>query len=225
MNSPAATPRKFVFETVFEPDGRVTAPVRPQRQFSAEEVEAIRAMSFAEGQRSTLAKAQDAQTEALRQVADAAQAALATLAAVAHDHRVGAAKLALAAAGKIADAALKDFPQAPIAAAIEALAREVDAVPRLVARVAPDRVEAVQAALSVTAAACGYPGQIVARADARMNAAAFVLDWGDGSAAFDPAQAAARVAQALDTALAAEGLHAEPLLPITPTPNARPDHG
>ena len=48
---------------------------------------------------------------------------------------------------------------------------------------------------------------------AALPMAAFVLDWGDGRAAFDPEQAAARVAEALSTALAAEGLHAEPLIP------------
>jgi len=43
--------------------------------------------------------------------------------------------------------------------------------------------------------------------------AAFTLDFGDGAAAFDPEQASARVAAALDAALAADGLHAEPLTP------------
>ena len=54
--------------------------------------------------------------------------------------------------------------------------------------------------------------------------AAFTLDWGEGRAAFDPEAAAARVAAALDEALAAEGLHAEPLLP-TPDHNFEADHG
>ena len=37
----------------------------------------------------------------------------------------------------------------------------------------------------------------------------------DGRAAFDPTDAAARIGEALATALAAEGLHAEPLLPAS----------
>ena len=53
--------------------------------------------------------------------------------------------------------------------------------------------------------------------DPAMAAAAFVFDWGDGRAAFDPAAAAERVAEALNAALAAEGLHAEsPMLPFPP---------
>ena len=48
----------------------------------------------------------------------------------------------------------------------------------------------------------------------------FAFDWGEGRAAFDPEVSAARVAEALDAALAAEGLHAEPLLP-----HDEADHG
>ena len=94
-----------------------------------------------------------------------------------------------------------------------ALAREVEAQPKLTVRVAAHLVERTQAALETTAHAIGFPGQILARADAHLPAAAFVLDWGDGRAAFDPTDAAARVTQALEAAIAAEGLHAEPLLP------------
>jgi flagellar assembly protein FliH len=201
---------KFTFDTVFEPDGRVTAPARPQKTFSIEELEAARAEAYAKGEQSALAIAQHGQALAVRELADAARTALDALASVAHDHRAGSAKLALAAARKIADAALERFPEAPLDAALQALLREVEAAPKLILRCAPDRLEAMQAALNQAAASSGYPGQIVARDDPALPRAAFVLDWGDGSAAFDPEQAAARVAQALDTALAAEGLHAEP---------------
>jgi flagellar assembly protein FliH len=201
---------KFSFDTVFEDDGRVTAPIRVQKSFTAEEVAAIRAQCFVEGEQSAVSIAQQAQAAALSDIADNARMALGTLAAVAHEHRVGAAKLAVGAARKIADAALERFPEAPLEAAVEALAREIEAVPKLVLRCAPERLEAMQEALTRAAEAAGYPGQILARAEA-LTPAAFVLDWGDGSAAFDPEQSAARVAQALDTALAADGLHAEHL--------------
>jgi flagellar assembly protein FliH len=212
---------KFSFDTVFEDDGRVVAPARPKKTFSVEEVEAIRAEAYAQGEQSAVAIAQQGQALALSDLADAARSALGALAATAHAHRAGSAQLAMAAARKIADAALDRFGQAPLDAALQALSREIEAVPRLVLRAAPDRLEAMRTALVEAAASAGYPGQIVARADPALPLAAFVLDWGDGSAAFDPQQAAARVAQALDTALAAEGLHAEPLnAPMNPYPEA-----
>lgn len=209
-----SAPRKFDFDTVFDDAGGIAyAAPRPKRLFPAEEVEAIRAAAYAEGERAALAGMAALQAQALSQIAQAAQAALPGLAAVAHEHRVGSAELALACARAIADAALDRFPQAPAQAAIETLAREIEAAPRLVVMAAPEMVEALQAALSDTAQAIGYGGQIVVRPAPGYVGAQFTLDFGDGSAAFDPAAAAARVAQALEAALAAEGLHAEPLIP------------
>lgn len=218
MNETAV--RKFAFDTVFEDNGRVLAPARPKKAFTPEEVEQVRRDAFAEGERSATALAQQAQAMALQQIAAAAQGALGGLAMVAHEHRAGSARLALAAARKIADAALARFPEAPVAAALDALAREVEAVPRLVARCAEGQVEGVRQALETAAHDAGYPGQIVVRADPALPTAAFVLDWGDGSAAFDPNAAADRVTQALEEALAAEGFHAESLN----SPNEA-DHG
>jgi flagellar assembly protein FliH len=203
--------QKFTFDTVFEDNGRVITPVRPKKAFTPEEVEAIRKEALAEGEHSAMAIAQGAQAMALQQIAAAAHSALGGLAMVAHEHRAGSARLAMAAARKIADAALDRFPEAPVAAALDALAREIEAVPRLVARCAPAQEDGVRAALEQAAHNAGYPGQIVVRADPALPMAAFVLDWGDGSAAFDPIGASARVAQALEEALAAEGFHAESL--------------
>ena len=165
--------QKYAFDTVFDGDGDIaSAPVRPKRLFTAEETESIRVRAFIDGERSAVARAEEIAAAALAEIATAAKGALSVLAAVAHEHRTGSADLALAAARKIAGAALDQ-----------------------------------------TAQAVGFPGQIVVKADPALPRAAFVLDWGDGRASYDPVEAAARVASALETALAAEGLHGEPLLP------------
>jgi len=44
-----------------------------------------------------------------------------------------------------------------------------------------------------------------------MARAAFVFDWGDGRAVYDPEAAIARITDALNAALAAEGLHGDPI--------------
>jgi flagellar assembly protein FliH len=210
--------KKFDFGAVFDAAGDIAyAPPVQKRSFSPAEVEQIRAASFAEGERSATALAEAAKAAALAEIAAAARAALGALAKAAHGHRVGASELALATARVIAGAALDRFPEAPAAAALLALAREVEATPRLIARAAPDLVEPIQIALDETAQACGFPGQIIVKADPALPRAAFVLDWGDGRASFDPVEAEARAAEAIKTALIADGLHAEPLLaPSTP---------
>ena len=215
------TPTRFGFDTVFDDAGSVAyQPTLRKRAWTSEEVEQIRGAAFAEGERSAIAQAESQAADALADIAAAARSAMTALAGVAHEHRIGSANLALAAARSIADAALERFPDAPVAAALESLAREVEAQPRLTVRVAAGLEGRVQAALDQTAEAIGFTGQITARADPALPPAAFVLDWGDGKAAFDPQAAAERVAAALDAALAAEGLHAEPLIPASEA-----DHG
>ena len=206
---------RFNFDTVFgEGGGIVSAPVPVKRVYMPDEVEKIRRDAYAEGERSAMVRTEQAQAAALEDIAVSARAALGALAQVAHEHRSASAELALAAARAIASAALEMFPEAPVAAALESLAREVEAVPRLTVRASPDLVTRTQQALDRTAEACGLTGQIVARADPSLPPAAFVLDWGDGKASYDPVEASERVAAALRNALAADGLHAEPLLPF-----------
>jgi len=218
MTQPLA---RFSFDTVFDGEGVVIASApRPKRNFTAEEVEAIRAQAHAEGERSVTALAEAQAAQALETISAAVAMALSTLAHAAHEHRAGSAELALAAARKIADAALERYPTAPAEAALEALAREIEAAPKLVVRASPELVERMQAALDAVAEACGYAGQVIVKGEPGGPAAAFLFDWGEGRAAFDPDKAADRVAAALKTALAAEGLHAEPLTPVQDA-----DHG
>lgn len=208
------TLRKFDFDTVFDDAGSVAqASARPRRIYPLEEVEAIRAQAYAEGERAALSHVAAEQARALSQIAQACQAALPRLAEVAHAHRMGSADLALACGQAIADAALNTFPRAPLRAALDALAREIESAPRLLVTVSPTLAEGLEPLLAESAQAIGFTGQIQVRPDPAMASAAFALDFGDGAARFDPAAAAQRVAQALEAALASEGLHAEPLIP------------
>ncbi len=207
----SSVPRKFTFDTVFDGE-RVIAPPKLKRAFTPEEMEAARAEAFAEGQRSVVAQAETQAAQALREVASAMRTAFGHLAEAAHAHRTDSARLALACARKIADAALDQFPEQPALAALEALSRELDAQPRLLVRASPTNVERLTHALSAAAESMGFAGLVVVKADPGLAPAAFSFDWGEGRAAFDPVAAAARVEAALETALAAEGLHAEPVV-------------
>lgn len=214
-----AEARKFTFETEFEGGARGLGAGGYKRLYSADEVDALVVRARADGDAAAMQRVEAQTARALAELADAAKAALPTLAVAAHEHRAGSAELALACARQIADAACERFPEAPLQAALATLAREVEATPRLILRAPPTLLERLQAALAETAEAIGYGGQIIARADPALPLAGFVLDWGDGSAAFDPAGAAARVGEALEGALAAEGLHAEALALPASTPS------
>ncbi len=219
-----SAPQKFAFDTEFGSDGAVVfASPRPKRLFPAEEVEAVRAAAYAEGERAAMASVAAQQAEALAEIAATCRSALPALAAVAHNHREGSAALALACARSIADAALDRFPDAPLQAALVALGREIETAPRLVIHAALELHDGLTSALAESAQAVGYAGPIQVREAHGRPRGAFTLDFGDGAAAYDPDAAAARVAEALTAALAAEGLHAEPLPLDQAPPKVDPD--
>ncbi len=207
-----ATPQKFIFNTVFDDDGGmvVTQAARQKRAYTPEEVEAIRAEAFAQGEQSAMARAQGEQAVALQHLAHVAEQGLSALAQVAHDHKIGVAELSLLCARKIAAEALDRFPEAPVAAALEALEREIESMPRLVLRCAQPTPE-LQAWVEEAARRAGFDGALVLRPEAGLDRAAFVLEWPDGQARFDPAATSQRLTEALHNALAAEGLHGEAL--------------
>jgi flagellar assembly protein FliH len=206
--------QRFGFDTEFDAGGGVAyrAP-RPKRSFTPEEVEEIRAQAYADGERAATTSLTAQQMAAMSDIARACSYALSSLAAVANQHRAGSAGLALACGRAIAGAALEMFPEAPVKAALEALAREIEAAPKLVVSASPPLADRLQELLNETAQRVGFPGAIQVRTDLGIGQHGFTLDFGDGSAAFDPAKAAERVVEALQSALAAEGVHAEPLTP------------
>lgn len=218
--APTGAHRPFTFDTVFDGD-RVITPVRPRTVFSAADLDAARAEGEAAGRASAVALAEAAQAVALEQVAASARAALDALARVAHEHRTGAAQLALVCGRSMAEAALERFPEAAALAAFESLAREVEAQPRLTVKVSAAALERTRSALEALAVRIGHPGRLTVSADPDLAPAGFSFDWGDGRCVFDPAAAATRMQAALAEALAVEGLHAEPP-PLTPSGDDAP---
>ncbi len=137
---------KFSFDTVFDDAGDIAySPPAAKRVYLSEEVETLRARALAEGERSVVARAEQEAAASLAEIAAATRSALDVLARLAHEHRTACAALSLAAARTIAGAALDLFPEAPAAAALEALAREIEATPRLIVRAAPALVERLRA--------------------------------------------------------------------------------
>jgi flagellar assembly protein FliH len=211
------TARKFSFDTVFDGGGDVISAPARKRTYSADEAEVLRQTAYREGEAAARAALQGRQAQALGELAEAARQGLAALSQVAHNHRVHAAGLAMACGKAIADAALARFPEAPLQAAMESLAREFNDAPRLTLRTSVDPA-AITEAVEKLAGEIGYPGQVVVKAEPG-DAAAFSLDWGDGSAVFNPEATAARIADVVAAALAAERLHADP---IDLTPDGEP---
>lgn len=205
--------RPFVFDTEFDGVGDVVraSSFRPaKRSYLPAEVDALVAQARLEGREAALAEADSLRSMAFSTIGQALATGLPALAEVARAHREQSAELALAAARVIASAALDRLPTGPLQAALESLAQEVDASPRLTIR-SRTLDEAGRADIERLCSEAGFTGAVAFREEPGMPVAAFCLEWADGRAEFDPEAAADRLAEALASALAAEAGHAEPL--------------
>jgi flagellar assembly protein FliH len=199
------TSQKFAFDTVF--DAGSAAP-RYKRAYTAAEVEAIRAEAYAEGQSAASLRAEQETAAAMGEIARCAQRAIAQLSETVHRHRSESAHLALAAGRAMAGAAVDRFPEALLLDALSALSRELENEPRILVQASAHDPAMLEKALAQAAAQAGLDGRLVFQA-VQGRPASFSFDWGGGRAEYDPEAAAARVAEALDNALAVEGHHAE----------------
>lgn len=205
--------KAFFFDTEFDAGGEVVrgSSWRPtKRAWTQGEVEALVAQASVEARETALAEIASIQAMALSSIGQALEAAAPALTQIAQAHREQSAELAMAAARVVAAAALDRFPEAPLQAALEALGQEIDASPRLVIRTG-DLTDETRARLQQLGADAGFSGIVAFRDEPGLPPAAFRLEWADGRADFDPADAFARMAEALNSALAAEAGHAETL--------------
>ncbi len=212
MTAAAPLSRPFSFDTEFDAGGAVLSTVafRPmKRAYLPAEVEALVAQARVEAREAALAEAEALRAMAVSAIGQALATGVPALAEVARAHREQSAALALAAGRVIAAAAMDRFPHGPLQSAIEALAQEIDASPRLLVRAAGLDEEA-RALIERICADAGFTG-VVAFHEQPGPAAAFALEWADGRAEFDPESAAGRMADALNSALAAEAGHGEPI--------------
>jgi flagellar assembly protein FliH len=214
----ATTPlsRPFAFDTEFGAGGAVLSTVAfrtMKRAYLPAEVEALVAQARVEAREAALAEVESIRSLAVSAIGQALASGIPALAEVARAHREQSAALALAAGRVIAASAVDRFPQGPLQSAIETLAQEIDASPRLLVRAAGLDDEAREL-ISRICADAGFTG-VVAFHQQPGPAAAFALEWADGRAEFDPDGVAARLADALSSALAAEAGHAE-TIPAAP---------
>lgn len=193
--------RKFAFDTEFAPNGVVLRDA-PKR-LTPEEIEAQCALAYQKGKQDAVAQAERDAAAALQALADASSAILTRLDAESRAMREEAARIAIVAARKIADAALDAFGDERTAAAIEAAMDALRHQPRLVVKLSPSAAEALKPRIAAMCETHAYAGAILVRAEPTLGAGEVSIDWSDGVVTLDPADAANRINTLLEAALAA----------------------
>lgn len=193
--------RKFAFETEFTPDGGIVRDL-PKR-LSDEEVAAKCDAAYKQGTQDAVAQAERQTAAALVSLADAASAILTRLDAESKAMRAEAARVALAAARKIADSALDAFGAERAVAAVEAAMDALRHQPRLVVKLPAADAEKLKARIGEMCETHAYAGAILVRAEPSFSAGEVSIDWSDGVVTLSPDDAAARIEALVEAALAA----------------------
>jgi flagellar assembly protein FliH len=193
--------RKYAFETEFTADGEIMREA-PKR-ITPEEVSAAGVEGYERGKNDATAHAERRTAAALEAIADATSAVLTRLDAESHAMRVEAARVALAAAQKIAGAALDGFGIERAAQAVEAAMDALRHQPRLMVKLPPDMAEQLKPRITEMCETHAYAAAVLVRAEPGLQSGEVVIDWSDGVITMDPADAARRIEELIDAALAA----------------------
>jgi flagellar assembly protein FliH len=193
--------RKYVFETEFAPDGEVVREAA--KRITPEEVQAADSEGYERGKSDATAQAERRVAAALEAIADAASGVLTRLEVESQAMRAEAARLAIVSAQRIAGAALDEFGLERAQKAVEAAMDLLRHQPRLVVKLPPDMAEQLKPRIAAMCETHAYAAAVLVRAEDGLKTGEVVIDWSDGMIAMDPADAAKRIADLIDAALAA----------------------
>lgn len=193
--------RKYAFDTEFAPDGAIVR--ESSKRMTPDEMQSASSESYERGKQDAVAQAERRTAAALEAIADAASAVLTRLDLESQAMRAQAARVAMAAAQKIAGAALDGFGIERAAHAVEAAMDTLRHQPRLVVKLPPDLAEQLKPRIDEMCATHAYASAVLVRAEPGLKAGEVVIDWSDGMITMDPAEAARRIEDLIDAALAA----------------------
>jgi flagellar assembly protein FliH len=192
MSKPA---RKFTFDTEFKSDGDIVsaaARARQKKTLTNQELDELRAAALAEGLSDGQVRAVQSLASQVEELAAAVTEALNASHAEIECVRAEAAKLAFAAARKLAPAALAALPAADVEAALRQAMHQAIGEPRLTLRANPLVAEALAARLDEIAHQEGYEGRVLLSPDPVIAGADCRIEWrGGGTERSEAAIAAA----------------------------------
>lgn len=171
---------KFTFDTDFEDRSDDAADTRARKSFSAEDIEKLKREAREEGRRHADIMASQAVASSIGQVAAAMHAAIEAMDEEVERMRSEAASLALAAAKKLAGAALSHTPEAEIAEALNVALHHAIGETRVVVKTPPVLAKAIEKRAAEIAAEHGFEGRIQIAGDNTLSGADCRIEWRGG---------------------------------------------
>jgi len=187
--------RKFTFDTEFREQGDVVseaARVRQKKTMTTEELEAMCASAQAQGTQAASVRAAEGIERTISAMVIGLRATLDQSRSEIEAVRAEAALLALAAAKKIASAALATLPAGEVEHALREAKHQAIGEPRVTLRAAADVITALEGRVAAIAHEEGYDGRVMLAADPVIKGGDCRIEWrGGGSERSEAALAAA----------------------------------
>ncbi len=174
---------KFTFDTEFRGPSDVVsdaARARQKKTLTTEEIETMRASAEAQGTQAASVRATENLDRTTAALVVALRAALDSSHAEIEAVRAEAALLAMAAAKRIAPAALAALPAGDVENALREAMHQAIGEPRITLRAAPDVIAALEGKVADIAHEEGYDGRVMMAADPAISGADCRIEWRGG---------------------------------------------
>src|SRR5262245_60861158 len=171
---------KFTFDTDFDARAVDTADARARKSLSSDEIEKLKREAHEAGRKHADILATQAVASSVGQVAAAMHAAIEAMDEEIERMRMQAAGLALAAAKKLAGAALNHAPEDEIAEALNLALHHAIGETRVVVKTPPVLAKAIETRAAEIAAEQGFEGRIQIAADSTLSGADCRIEWRGG---------------------------------------------
>jgi flagellar assembly protein FliH len=179
------TASKYTFDVEFRPEGDLisnAARARQKKAYTHDEIDQLCARAREQGMKAGQVRAQEALAAGAQDAVAALQNILARTSQDIEQIRAEAAAIALAAAKKLARAALSTLPQAEIENALRDAMHQALGEPRIVLRAAPGVADAIAARLSEIAHDEGFDGRVQISGDPALKGSDCRIEWRGGGA-------------------------------------------
>jgi len=174
---------KFTFDTEFRGPSDVisdAARARQKKTLTNEEIEAMCAQAQALGSETASVRAAEKIERSAAALVTALRAALDSSHAEIEAVRAESALLAMAAAKRIAPAALAALPAGDVENALREAMHQAIGEPRITLRAAPDVIAALESKVAGIAHEEGYDGRVMMAADPGISGADCRIEWRGG---------------------------------------------
>ncbi|MEJ0041205.1 MAG: FliH/SctL family protein [Rhizomicrobium sp.] len=176
---------KYTFDIEFRPEGDLVsnaARARQKRVYTTDEIDQLSARAREQGMKAGQVRAAEAQALEVTKLVEALKAVVTRSAKATDEVREEASMLALAAARKLAGAAVAALPIADVEEVLRHALHQALGEPRIVLHTSPQVAELLRGKLAEIAHEEGFEGRVVVAGEAAMGTADCRIEWRGGGA-------------------------------------------